>query len=90
MMGDEMLIAEAQHRVDRVLKLLSLTNCANTLVGNELVRGVSGGEKKRVTIAEALVSNARLICMDEISTGLDASVRPLAPALTRAHAPGAP
>ena len=74
MMGDPMLVSEAAGRVDRVLKLLSLTNCANTLVGNELVRGVSGGEKKRVTIAEALVSNARLLCMDEISTGLDASV----------------
>ena len=74
MMGDPMLVSEAAGRVDRVLKLLSLTNCANTLVGNELVRGVSGGEKKRVTIAEALVSNARLICMDEPSTGLDASV----------------
>ena len=43
-------------------------------MGNDLVRGVSGGEKKRVTVAEALVSNARLFCMDEISTGLDASV----------------
>lgn len=74
MMGHEMLVREAEHRVDRVLKLLSLTNCANTLVGNELVRGVSGGEKKRVTIAEALVSNSRLLCLDEISTGLDASV----------------
>ena len=74
MMGDEMLTREAANRVDRVLKLLNLTGCANTLVGNNLVRGVSGGEKKRVTIAEALVSNARLLCMDEISTGLDASV----------------
>ena len=73
-LGDPMLVAEAGARVERVLTLLKLQNCANTLVGNELVRGVSGGEKKRVTIAEALVTNARLLCMDEISTGLDASV----------------
>jgi ABC-type multidrug transport system ATPase subunit len=73
-MGDAMLTREAAHRVDRVLKLLHLEGCADTLVGNDLVRGVSGGEKKRVTVAEALVSNARLFCMDEISTGLDASV----------------
>ena len=73
-LGHPMLAEEAANRVDRVLKLLNLEGCANTLVGNNLVRGVSGGEKKRVTIAEALVSNARLLCMDEISTGLDASV----------------
>jgi energy-coupling factor transporter ATP-binding protein EcfA2 len=73
-MGEEMLTREAANRVERVIKLLNLSGCADTLVGNNLVRGVSGGEKKRVTIAEALVSNARLLCMDEISTGLDASV----------------
>lgn len=73
-MGHPMLTAEAANRVERVIKLLNLQGCANTLVGNNLVRGVSGGEKKRVTVAEALVSNARLLCMDEISTGLDASV----------------
>jgi ABC-type multidrug transport system ATPase subunit/ABC-type multidrug transport system permease subunit len=73
-MGNEMLTREAANRVERVIKLLNLSGCADTLVGNNLVRGVSGGEKKRVTIAEALVSNARLLCMDEISTGLDASV----------------
>jgi ABC-type multidrug transport system ATPase subunit len=44
------------------------------VIGNDLVRGVSGGEKKRVTISEVLVTNARLLCMDEISTGLDAAV----------------
>jgi ABC-type multidrug transport system ATPase subunit/ABC-type multidrug transport system permease subunit len=73
-MENEMLTREAANRVERVIQLLNLSGCANTLVGNNLVRGVSGGEKKRVTVAEALVSNARLLCMDEISTGLDASV----------------
>ena len=52
--------------------LLALEGCIDTIVGNDLVRGVSGGEKKRVTISEALVTNARVLCMDEISTGLDA------------------
>lgn len=74
LMGEPMLVEEAASRVDRVLRLLHLTNCQGTLVGDALVRGVSGGEKKRVTIAEALVSNARLFAMDEISTGLDSSV----------------
>ena len=54
--------------------LLALEGCIDTIIGDDLVRGVSGGEKKRVTIGEALVTNARLLCCDEISTGLDAAV----------------
>lgn len=38
------------------------------------VRGVSGGERKRVTSGEMLVSNQRVLCMDEISTGLDSAI----------------
>jgi energy-coupling factor transporter ATP-binding protein EcfA2 len=37
------------------------------------VRGVSGGEKKRVTVAEMLITSTPIICCDEISTGLDAA-----------------
>jgi ABC-type proline/glycine betaine transport system ATPase subunit len=45
-----------------------------TFVGDQnTVRGVSGGEKKRVTVAEMLVVNTPVICCDEISTGLDAA-----------------
>ena len=59
-------------KLTAVTNLLALEGCIDTIVGNDLVRGVSGGEKKRVTISEALVTNARVLCMDEISTGLDA------------------
>jgi hypothetical protein len=51
-----------------------VTGCADTLIGNDLLRGVSGGEKKRVTVGEGLITNARFLALDEISTGLDASV----------------
>ena len=61
-------------KVSKVIELLNLDGCKDTIIGNDLIRGVSGGEKKRVTIAEALVKNARVLCMDEVSTGLDASV----------------
>jgi hypothetical protein len=73
-MGHPLLVASAAGRVERVLQLLHLSGCADTLLGGGAVRGVSGGERKRVSVAEALVSNARLLCLDEISTGLDASV----------------
>ncbi|KAG6389558.1 hypothetical protein SASPL_151029 [Salvia splendens] len=58
---------------DYVLKVLGLDICADTLVGDEMVRGISGGQKKRVTTGEMLVGPARALFMDEISTGLDSS-----------------
>ena len=60
--------------VEDILTLLNLKNCQNTVIGNDLLRGVSGGEKKRVTVGEGLLSNARMLALDEISTGLDSAV----------------
>lgn len=45
----------------------------HTKVGNEFVRGVSGGEKKRVSIAEAMITRASTQCWDNSTRGLDAS-----------------
>ncbi|PIA41675.1 hypothetical protein AQUCO_02200244v1 [Aquilegia coerulea] len=58
---------------DYILKILGLDVCADALVGNEMLRGISGGQRKRVTTAEMLVGPARALFMDEISTGLDSS-----------------
>ncbi|KAJ6793163.1 putative ABC transporter G family member 31 [Iris pallida] len=59
--------------VDFILKILGLDICADTLVGDEMIRGISGGQKKRLTTGELLVGSARVLYMDEISTGLDSS-----------------
>ncbi|CAN4094850.1 unnamed protein product [Withania somnifera] len=58
---------------DYVLKLLGLDVCADTMVGDEMIRGISGGQKKRVTMGEMLVGPSKALFMDEISTGLDSS-----------------
>ncbi|CAA6672145.1 unnamed protein product [Spirodela intermedia] len=58
---------------DHILKMLGLDACADVLVGDEMRRGISGGQKKRVTVGEMLVGPARALFMDEISNGLDAS-----------------
>ncbi|CAL2280417.1 unnamed protein product [Prunus armeniaca] len=58
---------------DYILKILGLDACADTLVGDQLLRGISGGQKKRVTTGEMLVGPYRALFMDEISTGLDSS-----------------
>ncbi|CAI5997040.1 unnamed protein product [Closterium sp. NIES-64] len=58
---------------DYVLKILGLDICADTVVGNNMLRGISGGQKKRVTTGVSLVGGQQVLLMDEISTGLDSS-----------------
>ncbi|KZV57480.1 pleiotropic drug resistance protein 2-like [Dorcoceras hygrometricum] len=58
---------------DYALKILGLDICADIMVGDEMRRGISGGQKKRLTTGEMLVGPAKVYCMDEISTGLDSS-----------------
>ncbi|RDX94397.1 Pleiotropic drug resistance protein 1 [Mucuna pruriens] len=58
---------------DYVLRILGLEVCADTVVGNAMLRGISGGQRKRVTTGEMLVGPAKALFMDEISTGLDSS-----------------
>ncbi|EER98908.1 ABC transporter G family member 36 [Sorghum bicolor] len=64
---------EANVVTDYILKILGLELCADTMVGDEMLRGISGGQRKRVTTGEMLVGPARALFMDEISTGLDTS-----------------
>ncbi|XP_042498687.1 ABC transporter G family member 39-like [Macadamia integrifolia] len=59
--------------VDYILKILGLEVCADTMVGNDMIRGISGGQRKRVTTGEMVVGPAKALFMDEISTGLDSS-----------------
>ncbi|KAE9592434.1 putative sulfate-transporting ATPase [Lupinus albus] len=58
---------------DYILKILGMEICADILVGDEMRRGISGGQKKRLTTGEMLVGAAKAFFMDEISTGLDSS-----------------
>ncbi|KAL7603859.1 hypothetical protein Lser_V15G18069 [Lactuca serriola] len=55
------------------LRILGLDVCRDTFVGDQMRRGISGGQKKRVTTGEMLVGPAKTLFMDEISTGLDSS-----------------
>lgn len=59
--------------VEYIMKILGLDMCADTLVGDEMLKGISGGQKKRLTTGELLVGPARVLYMDEISNGLDSS-----------------
>ncbi|KAL8276792.1 hypothetical protein RQP46_010797 [Phenoliferia psychrophenolica] len=56
-----------------LLRALELSHVATTKVGDAYVRGVSGGQKKRVTIAECLSARAAVQCWDNATRGLDAN-----------------
>lgn len=59
--------------INALLKMFGISHTKNTLVGNEYVRGVSGGERKRVSIAETLATKSSVVAWDNSSRGLDAS-----------------
>ncbi|KAK8104951.1 hypothetical protein PG999_008310 [Apiospora kogelbergensis] len=63
----------ADHYRDVVMAMYGISHTVNTRVGDQYVRGVSGGERKRVTIAEATLANAPLQCWDNSTRGLDSA-----------------
>ena len=63
----------ALHMRDVIMATFGLSHTINTNVGSDLVKGVSGGERKRVSIAEAALSGSPLQCWDNSTRGLDSA-----------------
>lgn len=59
--------------ITMLLKMFNIEHTRNTVVGGHFIRGVSGGERKRVSIAEMLITNACILSWDNSTRGLDAS-----------------
>ncbi|KAJ9606104.1 hypothetical protein H2200_009065 [Cladophialophora chaetospira] len=60
-------------KAEVAMSLFGLSHVRNTKVGNDFIRGVSGGERKRVSIAEMGVSGAQIGAWDNSTRGLDAA-----------------
>ena len=64
-------LAGKMKKVNEIIEDLKLTKCRDTRIGGALIKGVSGGERKRTSIGVELITNPSLIFLDEPTTGLD-------------------
>ncbi|KAK0436366.1 hypothetical protein EV421DRAFT_1739577 [Armillaria borealis] len=62
---------EKRHRADEVMLKMGLKDCRHTLIGNELLKGISGGEKRRVSIAVQVLTEPQGLMLDEPTSGLN-------------------
>jgi ABC-type multidrug transport system ATPase subunit len=62
---------EKQKKIDNIFEMLNLTKCADTVIGNFMTKGLSGGEKRRLSIAMEVMNDPKIIFLDEPTSGLD-------------------
>mmetsp|Transcript_50454 Transcript_50454/g.117774 ORF Transcript_50454/g.117774 Transcript_50454/m.117774 type:complete len:703 (-) Transcript_50454:140-2248(-) len=62
-----------EKRIESILRVLGLSKVADTKIGDQTVRGISGGQKRRVTLAKSFVSFAEIIFADEPTSGLSST-----------------
>ena len=60
-------------RVDYLLKAFGLTEQAHTLVGTPLRKGISGGQKRRTSVAAQIITDPKILFLDEPTSGLDST-----------------
>ncbi|SGY73967.1 BQ5605_C005g03332 [Microbotryum silenes-dioicae] len=64
-------LSQCDARAEEVLRILGLKLCADNLVGGPLLKGISGGEKRRLSLAVQLIDDPPVLFADEPTSGLD-------------------
>ena len=62
---------EINKLVDALLVDLGLVDCADTMIGGPLIKGISGGQRKRTSVGIELITDPALLFLDEPTSGLD-------------------
>ncbi|XP_027358616.1 ABC transporter G family member 11 [Abrus precatorius] len=70
---DKMPWSDKRALVESTIVAMGLQDCADTVIGNWHLRGISGGEKRRVSIALEILMRPRLLFLDEPTSGLDSA-----------------
>ncbi|OCF32364.1 ABC transporter [Kwoniella heveanensis BCC8398] len=71
---DKMPRRQKSARAETVLRMLGLKDCADLPVGGQLLKGISGGEKRRLSLAVQMINDPAVLVVDEPTSGLDASI----------------
>ncbi|XP_061166801.1 uncharacterized protein LOC133175708 [Saccostrea echinata] len=71
--SDKVSYEDKMNQLDDIVEALGLKNCLNTMIGGDMMPGLSGGERKRANIACEILTDPSIILLDEPLTGLDAS-----------------
>ncbi|KAJ2998350.1 hypothetical protein HDV02_004565 [Globomyces sp. JEL0801] len=69
----EMAYPQVKAKVNEIITFLGMSHIANSIIGNEEERGISGGQRKRVNIGMELVAEPSILFLDEPTSGLDSS-----------------
>ncbi|XP_061369448.1 ABC transporter G family member 11-like [Gastrolobium bilobum] len=70
---NEMAWSDKRALIESTIVEMGLQDCADTVIGNWHLRGISGGEKRRVSIALEILTRPRLLFLDEPTSGLDSA-----------------
>lgn len=60
-------------RIEALMKAFGLQNQADTIIGTPIRKGVSGGQKRRVSVASQLITSPKILFLDEPTSGLDSA-----------------
>jgi ABC-type multidrug transport system ATPase subunit len=64
---------ERINKISALVTAFGLQGQANTLIGTPIRKGISGGQKRRVSVASQLITSPKILFMDEPTSGLDSA-----------------